>query len=63
MLACRSHISHFRAFVRKTSGLINSGGLTGEPSQVGVMLEINLLRKCVCVVGFGWGWGVGRAEE
>lgn len=44
-LVCRSYISNSRAFVRKTSGLINSGGLTGESSQAGVVSEINLHRK------------------
>lgn len=42
---CRGFISNCCAFVTKTSGLINSCGLTGESSQVGVTLEINLHRK------------------
>lgn len=41
-----ANISNRSALVRKTSGLINSRGLTGESSQVGVVLEINLHRKC-----------------
>lgn len=48
--ACRSYISIRRAFVGNTSGLINSRGLTGESSQVGVTSEINLHRKCWVIV-------------
>lgn len=56
---CRGYISSCCVFVTKTSGLINSCGLTGESSQVGVALESNLHRKH-WVTREG-GWGASRA--